>query len=297
MVGWIQGVSDMSWLESIMKAIDYMEEHLLEDLSIEEIARQANASAFHFHRTFSILTDTSIGEYIRRRRLTLAAQELSKTNCKMIDLAYKYGYDTPEAFSKAFRRQHGVNPSEARKYMGRLTFYERLVIQVKLKGAEPMKYNVLERESFTVTGIKREYSLKNGENLKGIPVLWDQVNADGTSGRLEKLINGQIKGLLGVCVDKRGDGYQDTIDYWIAAEHQGKLPEGFSTLTIPASKWVVFEVHGPMPEAMQKTWQQIFTEWFPTSGYQHAGTPELEVYPEDDPAASNYYSEIWIPVK
>jgi len=287
----------MSWLESIMKAIDYMEEHLMEDVPIEEIAREANASAFHFQRTFSILTDTSIGEYIRRRRLTLAAQELSKTNCKIIDLAYKYGYDTPEAFSKAFRRQHGVAPSEARKYMGRLTFYERLVIQVKLIGGEPMKYNVLERDSFAIAGIKREYSLKNGENLKGIPKMWEQLNADGTSSRVGKLLNGQIKGLLGVCVDKRGGGQQDVMDYWIAAEHEGKVPEGFSSLTIPASKWVVFEVHGPMPDAMQKTWQQIFTEWFPTSGYQHAGTPEMEVYPEDEPANLNYYSEIWIPVK
>lgn len=274
-----------------------MEEHLLDDLTIESISRQANASAFHFQRTFTILTDISVGEYVRRRRLTLAAQEISRTNCKIIDLAYKYGYDTPEAFSKAFRRQHGVSPSEARKYIGKLTFYERLVIQVILKGEIPMKYNIIERDSFQLIGIKREFSLVNGENLIGIPKLWDKVNSDGTDDQLGKLNNGQIKGLLGVCVDKRILEQNETMDYWIATEYDGQVPEGYSSLTIPASKWVIFEVHGPMPDAIQEVWKRIFSEWFPTSGYEHAGTPEMEVYTDDDASNPDYYSEIWIPVK
>ncbi|MBK5442986.1 MULTISPECIES: AraC family transcriptional regulator [unclassified Peribacillus] len=287
----------MGWVESIQKAINYMEEHLLDDLTIESISRQANASAFHFQRTFTILTDISVGEYVRRRRLTLAAQEISRTNCKIIDLAYKYGYDTPEAFSKAFRRQHGVSPSEARKYIGKLTFYERLVIQVILKGEIPMKYNIIERDSFQVIGIKREFSLVNGENLIGIPKLWDKVNSDGTDDQLGKLNNGQIKGLLGVCVDKRILEQNETMDYWIATEYDGQVPEGYSSLTIPASKWVIFEVHGPMPDAIQEVWKRIFSEWFPTSGYEHAGTFEMEVYTDDDASNPDYYSEIWIPVK
>ncbi|MGW6380141.1 AraC family transcriptional regulator [Peribacillus butanolivorans] len=287
----------MGWVESIQKAINYMEEHLLDDLTIESISRQANASAFHFQRTFTILTDISVGEYVRRRRLTLAAQEISRTNCKIIDLAYKYGYDTPEAFSKAFRRQHGVSPSEARKYIGKLTFYERLVIQVILKGEIPMKYNIIERDSFQLIGIKREFSLVNGENLIGIPKLWDKVNSDGTDDQLGKLNNGQIKGLLGVCVDKRILEQNETMDYWIATEYDGQVPEGYSSLTISASKWVIFEVHGPMPDAIQEVWKRIFSEWFPTSGYEHAGTPEMEVYTDDDASNPDYYSEIWIPVK
>lgn len=287
----------MGWVESIQKALDYLEENLLDDLPIEHIASQANASAFHFQRTFTILTDLSVGEYVRRRRLTLAAQELSRTNCKVIDLAYKYGYDTPEAFSKAFRRQHGVPPSEARKYIGKLTFYERLIIQVVLKGAEPMKYNIFERDSFQLIGIKQEFAMVQDENLIGIPKFWNEVNSDGTSKRLGNLNNGWIKGLLGVCVDSRDDEKCASIDYWIATECDGTVPEEFSRLMIPASKWVVFEVHGPMPDAIQKVWKQIFSEWFPTSGYEHAGTPELEVYSDADVTNSDYYSEIWIPIK
>ncbi|HEY2491891.1 MAG TPA: AraC family transcriptional regulator [Paenibacillus sp.] len=287
----------MGWVESLQKAIDYMEEHLLDHITIESIAEQANASVFHFQRTFAILTDMSVGEYLRRRRLTIVAQELSDTNTKIIDLAYKYGYDTPEAFSKAFRRQHGVTPSEARNNMGKLKSYNRLVIQVSLKGAEPMKYRIVERESFEVVGVKREFSLVNNENLKDIPEFWNDVNLDGTSDLLFKLNKGEIKGVLGVCVDNRDTQPKQTMDYWVATEYEGELPEGLLMLEVPASKWGVFEVHGPMPDAMQKAWKQIFSEWFPSNHYEYASTLELEVYSDEDPSSPDLYSEIWIPLK
>ncbi|MFG6117827.1 GyrI-like domain-containing protein [Thalassobacillus sp. B23F22_16] len=283
----------MTWVESLHRAIDYMEDHLLEDISVSSIAEQANVSVFHFQRIFSMLTDTSVGEYLRRRRLTLAAEELNRTESRIIDIAYKYGYETPEAFSKAFRRQHGVTPSKARTHSGKLQSYNRLVIQVSLKGAEPMQYKMVEKEEFQVIGVKREFSINDEGNLKGIPKMWDEVNAKGTSAELASLNNGPIEGVLGVCVDKK-DKY---IDYWIAAAHEGDIPKGFSSLELPASTWAVFEVHGAMPDAMPKAWEQIFSEWFPSSGYEHAGTPEMEVYLDGDPFSPDYYSEIWIPVK
>lgn len=285
----------MAWIESLQRAIDYMEEHLLEDIMMEDIARQANSSPFHFQRTFAILTDISIGEYLRRRRLTLAAQELCSTNDKIIDLALKYGYDTPEAFTKAFRRQHGISPSEARRYTGKLKSYSRLVIQVSLKGAEPMQYKVVEKESFEVIGIKEGFSYGNGENLSGIPKMWDKANQDGTCDLLLCKNNGIVKGVLGVCVDKSKTDKQ--MDYWIAAAHDGETPDGYLKMEVPASKWAIFEVHGPMPDAIQNVWKQIYSEWFPSSGYEHAGTPDLEVYTAGNGADPDYYSEVWIPIK
>ncbi|WP_042460179.1 AraC family transcriptional regulator [Neobacillus dielmonensis] len=286
----------MGWVDSLQRAIDYMEEHLLKPLLIEDIAKQANVSGFHFQRMFSILTDVSVGEYIRHRRLTLAAQELSNTNSKVIDVALKYGYETPEAFTKAFRRQHGIAPSQVRSFGGMLKSYNCLVIQVNLKGAEPMNYKVMERDSFQVVGIKRELSLVNGENQRGIPKMWEDVHEDGTNDFLFGLNNGEIKGVLGVCVDKR-HMQADMMDYWIATDYQGEVPEGLLKLEIPAAKWGVFEVHGAMPDAMQKVWKQIFTEWFPSNQYEQAEGPELEVYPAGDPWKPDYYSEIWIPLK
>ncbi len=286
----------MGWVESLQKAIDFMEDHLLEEISIESIAKQANVSEFHFQRIFSVLTDIPVGEYLRRRRLTLAAQELSTGDRRIIDIALKYGYDTPESFSKAFRRQHGITPSQARNYKGKLKSYNRLGIQVSLKGAEPMNYRIVEKNSFKIVGVKREFSCENGENLAGIPKMWDDVHIDGTNDLLFQLNNGEIQGVLGVCVDKRDSG-SPIMDYWIAADHIGDKPEGLLELEIPASKWGVFEVHGAMPDAMQNTWKQIISEWFPSSHYEHAGTPDLEVYTNGNPSNPDYYSEIWIPLK
>ena len=282
-----------TWLESLQKAINYIEENLLEEISIEDIANEASSSAFNFQRAFGLLTETSVGEYIRRRRLTLAADELKRTDSKIIDLAFKYGYDTPEAFSKAFRRQHEVSPSDARKNIGKIKSYNRLVIEVRLKGAEPMKYQIVEREGFQAIGIKKEFLLENEGNLIGIPKMWDELNGDGTTDKLIQINNGHIKGMLGICVEKS----HEKIDYWVATEYAGDVKEGFEVIGLPASKWGVFEVHGPMPDAMTKVWKQIFSEWFPANGYQHAGTPEFERYTEDDPFSPDCYSEIWIPIK
>lgn len=284
----------MSWLESLQNAIDYMEEHLLEKLSIEDIARSANASPFHFQRTFSILTDSTVSDYIRRRRLTLAAEEVSRTNTKIIDLAYKYGYDTPEAFTKAFRKQHGVSPSDVRKGIGKLQSYSRLVIQVSLKGAKPVNYRIVDKESFRVVGVKRHFSCVDDEHLKGIPLLWDKVNADGTVDSLIPLMNGELKGILGICINEQKSR---AIDYWVAVENEDGISGKFDLLEIPASKWAVFEVRGAMPHAIQAAWKKIFSEWFPSSGYAYAGTAEFELYSDGNPSDPDYYSEIWIPVK
>jgi AraC family transcriptional regulator len=165
-----------------------------------------------------------------------------------------------------------------------------------LKGAEPMKYQIVEREAFQVIGVKREFTLRNEVNSAGIPKMWKEMHENGIDDFLFQLNNGEIEGVLGVCVDK-SDTKPNLIDYWVATEYNSEVPEKFLSLTIPASKWAVFEVHGPMPDAMTKTWKKIFSEWFPSSGYEYTGAPELEVYTDDDPSNPNLYSEIWIPIK
>lgn len=288
----------MGWVESIQKAINYIETNLLDEhLTIEQIAKSANSSVFHFQRTFSILTDMTISDYIRRRRLTLAAQELMNTDSKIIDIAFKYGYETPEAFSKAFRKQHHVTPSEARKKIGTLQSYNRLVIQINLKGVIPMNYKIVEKDAFQVIGVKRTYNCQNGENLQKIPQFWNDVHIDGTDNRLVELNNGEVEGVLGVCVVEEHQKNQRLMDYWIATAHNGEVPEEFESYEIPASKWVIFEVHGPMPHAMQNTWKKIYSEWFPSNPYKPTGTAELEVYTNEDASNADYYSEIWIPIQ
>ncbi len=290
-------LSDMAMVESLQKAIDYMEEHLLDNITIQDIANQAHLSPYHFQRIFLILTEVTVGEYLRRRRLTLSAQELMSTDFKIIDLALKYGYDTPEAFSKAFRKQHGISPREARKGLTGLQSYNRLQIQVQLKGVESMKYRIVEREEFKVVGVKKDVPCSN-ESLPQaniIPQFWAESSQNGTIQKLASLINGEIKGLLGVTTDY--DNSNQQIEYWIGVETSSQTPSPYSETVIPAAKWVVFEVNGPVQTEMPKAWKQIYGEWFPSNGYEPQDIPPLEVYLDDDPSQPDSSNEIWVAIK
>lgn len=286
----------MALVESLQKALNYIEEHLLEPITIEDIAKQANLSSSHFQRTFMILTNISVGEYLRRRRLTLAAQELTSTNSKIIDLAFKYGYDTPESFSKAFRKQHDVTPSEARRGIGKLQSYNRLTIQVNLKGADPMNYRIVERDAFQVIGVKKVFPCGDGVGgVPGIPAFWDEVNGNGTADRLLQLNNGEIKGLLGICSNYNEE--TNTMDYWISVERTGEVPVEFSIFELTAAKWAVFEARGPVPSAIINTWKQIYSEWFPSNGFEQAPIASFEAYLASDVTSPNAYNEIWVSIK
>ncbi|KIL48420.1 AraC family transcriptional regulator [Jeotgalibacillus campisalis] len=286
----------MNWIQSLQASIDYIETHLLEEIQVEEVANQASVSPFHFQRMFLMLTDMSVGEYIRKRRLTLAAHELVRDDVKIIDAALKFGYHTPESFSKAFRKQHGLSPREAKSGKGKLKYYNHLVIQVIVRGETPMNVEIREKGPVQIVGLKQEVSCVDGNNLAEIPKIWDRLNEDGTTEELAAMNNGSIEGVLGICVDK-SKVKPDTMDYWVAATYEGNHDGRFETMELPASNWAVFEVKGAMPHAIQHMWNRIYTEWFPVSKYKHAGTPDLEVYSNGDPMSEDYYSEIWIPVK
>ncbi|WP_020617304.1 AraC family transcriptional regulator [Paenibacillus daejeonensis] len=284
----------MEWLTRMQDALSFIEDHITNPLGIEEVAQAAYSSPFHFQRMFRMLTGVSVGEYIRRRRLTLAAQELAVTQARVLDVALKYGYESPEAFAKAFRKAHGITPSAAREPDAQLKAYPRLSFQLSLKGDQDMDYRIVTREAFTVTGKTLVTSCVDGENSREIPAFWNTCNADGTSHRLAQLGGGEHD-LLGICADMNAQG--DEFTYWIAVEADLPDEEGLSTRVIPAATWAVFTAVGPMPGAIQEVWQRIFQEWFPSTGYEHTGGPEFELYPPDDPFGEDYRTEIWVPVQ
>lgn len=158
-----------------------------------------------------------------------------------------------------------------------------------------MKYQIIERSGFQAVGVKRLCPCGIQGGVQGIPEFWAEVNGNGTSDRLVPLINGEIKGLLGITDNYNAE--KNTIDYWIAAEHRGEVPNGLSSIEIPASKWVVFEVHGHAPTAMVHAWKQIYTEWIPSSGYELAKIAAVEAYIDSDPYSSNSLNEIWLAIK
>lgn len=284
----------MEGLQRMTKSIDYIENNLDKELRIEQAATVACMSKFHFQRMFTMLTGVTVAAYIRKRRLTMAAQELNHSKSKVIDVALKYGYESPESFAKAFRKAHGISPSEVRNHRQSLKAFPKLSFQIQLKGDEEMDYRIIEKEAFQVVGKGIRTTTVDGANHREISAFWDESNRNGFSAELAK--DAGSLGLLGICMEF--DKQQEDLTYLICAEKNKKyIPSSWKEKTIPASTWAVFPVHGPMPKAMVKVWERIFTEWFPSTGYEHAGGPELEVYSSAvNSVDENYYSEVWIPI-
>jgi AraC family transcriptional regulator len=274
-------------------AVEYMEERMEQPFDAAEIARVACSSIFHFQRMFHMLTGITVAEYVRKRKLTLAAQELAVTKAKVLDVALKYGYDSPESFAKAFRKAHGISPSVAREPGTNLKAYPRISFHLILKGDQDMDYKILEREAFQVVGKAKTISTKDGVNFTQVPEFWQEYNRDKTGERLAPYCKNDT--CLGICMDM--DMKQEQLVYLIAVESDrpSESPE-FVTRTIPASTWAIFASIGPLPTAIQKVWDRVWQEWFPATGYEHAGTAELEVYLPGDPSAADYHCEVWIPI-
>ncbi len=289
----------MNWIQGIQRAIDYVEENITEEIDFEKAARQAYSSSFHFQRVFGILCGLSLGDYIRMRRLSLAGEELSKGNAKIIDIALKYGYDTPESFSRAFTRFHGITPSEA-KHGGNVKIFTPLSVKLTLTGGSKMDYRIEKRDAFQVVCKRKSVSKPLSANAtEDITAMWREYGADGT---LEKLIacipqNPVMKGLLGICFSSELSAKQ--FPYGIGVEYDGREVDGdLEVITIPASTFAVFKSKGKMPDAFVETYHRIVTEFFPQSSqYEYAENVEFEVYPSQNTDDPNYECEIWIAVK
>ncbi len=286
----------MDWITGIQNAINYIEEHLTEEINYDKVAEEAACSSFYFQRIFGVLCDISLGEYIRNRRLTLAGNELNATDIKVIDIALKYGYESPESFTRAFSKFHGITPSEAKKNGSKLKSFSRLSVKITLSGGSMMDYKIVEKEAFEIIEKVEAHSIENDVNAKSIPDFWTKSHNDGTVKTLLENTTDRTF-IFGVCYGNNSDCTK-TFDYSIGAVYNQKtaVPKGFRKNIIPARTWAIFECKGAMPKAMQDMWHKITSEFFPTSGYQPTYEMDIEAYTEGDMGGSDYRSEIWIPV-
>lgn len=283
----------MDWIKSTNDAIEYVESNLFDIIDFDHLYQIACSTPYHFQVTFSRLTGMSLIEYIRKRRLTIAVSELCQNKRKVIDVAYECGYETPEAFSKAFKRFHGVTPSLAKK--GGYSFQAVLPmsIQISLKGALPMDYRIEKKKAMSFKGLSRNITSVDNQNFKLIPEFWTEFSSLELAKPVLK--NMGPLGLVGVCYNDEKD--MDFFDYMIGVEATPKLTgEGIETLDIPEAAWAVFPSKGALPEAIQMVWKRIFNEFFPGTNYEHAQLPELEIYPDGDTSSKDYYCEVWIPI-
>lgn len=280
----------MDWIERLNLSLEYIEQNLTEKLDYEKIAQIACCSAYHFQRMFAYLAGVPLGEYIRRRRMTLAAAELQTGDAKIIDLALKYGYDSPTAFNRAFQGVHGIAPSAARESGVALQAFLPISFKIMVKGAAQMEYRIEQKEAFRIVGLSAPLKENLEENFQVVPQLWAKAAQEGVVPKLAAMMDTPIKGVLGVsaCVGK--DWY-----YYIAAASTLPLADtGFVEYTIPACTWAVFPGTGSMPGSIQTLEQRIVTEWLPTSGYEYADAPDVELYLTPDPQNATF--EVWVPV-
>ena len=283
----------MNWIEGMSEAIAYIEENLTETLEVEEIAKRAYVSTFYFQKAFSLLCGFTVGEYIRQRRLARAGSDLISTNERIIDLALRYGFDSPDSFTKAFSRFHGSTPTAVRRNGATIKSFAPLKLKFILEGGYLMDYKIVEKDAFTVIGSSRRFGMEEGGRL--IPKFWDEHFATG--------MGKTICGMFGICVDQ--DLGSKDFEYLIADKYQPgrEVPPGLKTLVIPKHTWAVFPCRGPMPTALQEINKKIFSEWLPTCiDYEIIGDYNIEGYDNvlDYPLGNqdpNYYTEIWIPIR
>lgn len=285
----------MNWIKSFQRSIDFIEDNLADTLDMARIAGVMNVSPFYYQRIFAILCGITVGEYIRNRRLSLAGSDLMRSDERIIDIALRYGYDTPEGFSRAFARFHGASPSEVRKGKPVRSF-ARLSVAITMKGGNTMDYKIVKKQAFKVIEKRSVQTVSENRNLQTIPKFWEDARKDGTVERLLELTSDKAF-IFGICYNNPHTE-ETTFDYSLAvlADEDAEIPEGFSVSEIPARTWVVFECCGAMPDAIQQLWHKIASEFFPSSGYEPTYEFDIEAYTDGDMTSPNYKSEIWVPI-
>jgi AraC family transcriptional regulator len=282
----------MDWLNSLNEAISYIESRLDDEIDLDRAAQIACCSTFHFQRMFSYIADITLSEYIRRRRMTLAAAELQSGSEKVIDLALKYGYDSPTAFNRAFQSVHGIAPSAARKAGVYLKTYPPISFKITIKGEAEMNYKIVKKEAFRIVGVKEHFSGGIEEAFAKVPLFWQKAHKEGVIPKLCEVLNREPYGILGISTSSSSLDF----DYFIAAASDKPIPEGMEELILPETTWAIFECVGPMPAAIQTLQKRIVTEWLPSSGYEYANAPDIELYSEGDQTAADNKCEVWLPV-
>ncbi len=294
----VKGGYLMDTLSSMNNALAYIEEHLTEDIDYSKISKIAYCSEYHFRRMFSFLSGISLSEYIRRRRLTLAVVDLKERDLKIIDVAVKYGYSSADSFSRAFYSMHGILPSEARSENIQLKAYPKMTFQLSIKGGCEMNYRIVEKKSFKLVGFK-----------KRVPIIFEGVNPEIAKmtelltpeaiKQLKSISNVEPIGIISAStnfsegrMDEKGE-----LDHYIGVATSSNETAEFDVLKIDSSTWAVFESIGPFPETLQNVWGRIYSEWFPSSGYEATPGPEILWNENQNTGNPKYRSEIWIPVK
>lgn len=279
----------MEWIERFNNVINYIEENITQQIDYGEIAKIACCSSYHFQRMFTYMAGIPLSEYIRKRKMSLAAIDLQSGNEKVIDIAGKYGYNSPTAFNRAFQSIHRISPSAVKSGNVYVKSFPPLSFKIVVKGVEELNYRIEAKEAFRIIGVSAPLSKELEENFFVIPQMWQNCVINGTIEKLSKMISTSPTGLLGISVCNDTEQWK----YFIAVATAQLCPE-FEEYTVPATTWAIFPGTGTN-QSVQELERRIFTEWLPTSGYEYGNAPDIEVYINPDP--ENTVFEVWVPIR
>ncbi|MCI9067546.1 MAG: AraC family transcriptional regulator [Lachnospiraceae bacterium] len=280
----------MEWIERLNDAVRYMEEHLTDEISYEQLGRIACCSSYHFQRMFAYMAGVPLSEYIRRRKMSLAAVDLKSGDAKVIDIAAKYGYRSPTAFNRAFQSVHGIAPSAVRNEGVSVKSFPPIAFQITVSGAAELSYRVEQKEAFRIVGLSRPLEPEIEKNFAVVPGLWQEAAMNGTVEKLAGMMDSAPAGILGVSVCSNEEQWK----YFLAAAST-KKDDSLEEYMVPSFTWAIFSGEGACPGAIQELERRIVTEWLPTSGYEYDNGPDIEVYLNPDPSDAKF--EVWIPVR
>ncbi|MBR6549377.1 MAG: AraC family transcriptional regulator [Clostridia bacterium] len=296
----------MDWIRGMQRAIDYVEEHLTEPIDYEQLSAYAYSSSYHFQRVFSILCGFTVGEYIRNRRLSLAGAELAKGNTKVIDVALKYGYESPDSFAKAFYKFHGVLPSEAKNNGNRLKSFSRLALKFSLEGGTVMNYRIEEKDEMVLTGYKRRFAGAPSER-------YEQQHDFMVNGET-RFVRYALQGMSGDCsleysavFNIDDDGYEYLIGSVIPNYFSSHLEktigkinaEKLHVLSISKQTYLVVESERSakcMQEHLDLR-KQVVCDLLTDHKYHMVDKPEITVYHYDSNNTNDSYIELWLPIE
>ena len=284
----VRGIRTMEWIERLNEAIAYIEEHLTEEIDYERLGKIACCSSYHFQRMFTYMAGVPLSEYIRRRKMSLAAVDLQSTGIKIIDVAGKYGYNSPTAFNRAFQSVHGIAPSAVKNEGVSVKSFPPVSFKIIVKGVEEMNYRIETKAAFRIVGVSVPLEKDIEKNFAVIPRKWQETAVNGTLQKLTGLMDTQPMGVLGVSTCNDTEPWR----YYIAVA-SSQTDRDLEEYTVPAATWAVFPGAGTN-QSIQELERRIVTEWLPTSGYEYGNAPDVEVYLNPDPQNAQY--EVWIPV-
>lgn len=275
----------MDWLLGMNQAIDYIENNLDGDIDYSNAAKFVCCSSYEFQRVFSFMANVTLAEYIRRRRLTLAVHDIQIKREKITDVAIKYGYDSPAAFSRAFKQLHGTTPTSARNAGVLLKTCPRISFKFIIQGVDKMEYKIIQRDAMQVIGINRKMITKNNKHWSDISEFWEEFKQGGLQDKLNSYALDDVVFAI-TTYSEEGDCFW----YMLAvAYNDAQNTDHYDIMTIPAGTYAVFEVPSEYEDNVGNFTMRIFNEWLPSTGYKLTGGAEIECCTEKE-------TVIWMPI-